>query len=84
MNLPNPFQSPLAAHIERFLSHHRALGKRFDTEESALRLLDRFVHECDVNTIAQITPSRPICSSACAAIAASNVLWQGNSLQRQA
>ena len=56
MNLPNPFQSPLAAHIERFLSHHRALGKRFDTEESALRLLDRFVHECDVNTIAQITP----------------------------
>jgi len=56
MSLPNHFQSPLAPHIERFLSHHRALGKRFDTEESALRLLDRFVHERDVNTLAQITP----------------------------
>ena len=56
MSLTNHFQSPLAPHIERFLSHHRALGKRFDTEESALRLLDRFVHERDVNTLVQITP----------------------------
>ena len=56
MNLPTHFQSALAAHIERFLSHHRALGKRFDTEESALRLLDRFVHERNVRTLAQITP----------------------------
>ena len=56
MNRPTHFQSALAPHIERFLSHHRALGKRFDTEESALRLLDRFVHERDVNTLAQITP----------------------------
>ena len=43
MNPPSYFQNPLARHFERFLSHHRALGKRFDSEESALRLLDHFV-----------------------------------------
>ena len=36
-------RSALGCHIERFLSHHRALGKRFDTEESALRRFDRFL-----------------------------------------
>ncbi len=58
MNVSTQFQSPLADQIERFLSHHRALGKRYDSEESALRLLDRFVFEQgDIVTIEQIRPA---------------------------
>jgi len=57
MNSPSHFQSPLAEEIQRFLSHHRALGKRFDSEEHALRLLDRFLLEHDVMALEQITPA---------------------------
>jgi len=57
MNTSSPFRSPLAAEIERFLSHHRALGKRFDSEEHALWLLDRFLLENDVSGLEQITPA---------------------------
>ena len=39
MSAPNAFRSVLTPHIDRFLRHHRALGKRFDTEESALLTL---------------------------------------------
>lgn len=56
MTDPRPFQSPLADRIERFLSHHRALGKRFENEENALILLDRFLLARDIETTAQITP----------------------------
>lgn len=50
------FQSSLAAELRRFLTHHRALGKRFDNEESTLKLLDRFLFECGVATLSDITP----------------------------
>lgn len=56
MTDPRPFQSPLADRIERFLAHHRALGKRFENEENALILLDRFLLAHDIETTAQITP----------------------------
>ena len=37
-------------------STHRALGKRFDTEESALILLDRFLFMHGVRELSGITP----------------------------
>jgi len=57
MNTPSHFQSFLAAEIEHFLSHHRALGKRFDNEGHALRLLDRFLLEHNIKGLEQITPT---------------------------
>jgi site-specific recombinase XerD len=55
---PNEFRSPLAAAIRQFLAHKRALARRFDVEEKALRLLDRYLVEQDVRTLDQITPDR--------------------------
>jgi site-specific recombinase XerD len=50
------FQSPLAAGIERFLAHKRSLGRRFETEERQLRLLDRFLVHQAITRLDQITP----------------------------
>lgn len=50
-------QSPLATSIRAFLAHHRALGKRFDTEEAALRLLDHYLVAQRVDSLAAITPA---------------------------
>ncbi len=50
------FRSFLAGEIARFLAHHRALGKRFDNEENALKLLDRFLFEHGAGNIYDITP----------------------------
>jgi site-specific recombinase XerD len=50
-------QSPLAAPIRAFLVHHRALGKRFDTEESALRLLDHYLMDQGIESLEAITPA---------------------------
>lgn len=50
------FASPLAPGIERFLQHKRVLGRRFETEESALHLFDRYLVEQDVRTLPAITP----------------------------
>jgi len=50
------FCGPIAAPIERYLRHKRALGCRFHTEERALRLLDRFLIERGIETIEQIEP----------------------------
>lgn len=49
-------QSSLAKPIRDFLSHHRALGKRFRTEDYALGLFDRYVAEQKVETLTAITP----------------------------
>lgn len=49
------FHSPLAEPIARFLRHHRALGKRYESEEWALRLLDRYLVENDIVSVEQIT-----------------------------
>lgn len=49
------FQSSLAEGIQHFLSCHRALGKRFNSEESSLRLLDRYIAEQKVASIEDVT-----------------------------
>ena len=54
---PTDLQSPLARHIRAFLAHHRALGKRFDTEQSALRLLDHYLVEQGVDSLEAISPA---------------------------
>lgn len=51
------FRSPLAAGIEMFLVHKRALGCHLRTTESVLRLLDRFLADQHVETIEAITPA---------------------------
>jgi site-specific recombinase XerD len=50
------WKSPLAASIKRFLVHKRALGRRYDNEEKALRLLDRFLVRRRVTSLEEITP----------------------------
>lgn len=57
MTTPYDFRSFLAGEIHRFLAHHRALGKRFDNEESALKLLDRFLFENHAGSMSDITPN---------------------------
>ena len=50
------FKSPLAEGIKAFITYKRSIGRRFNTEEKALRLLDRyFVEQCVIN-INDITP----------------------------
>ena len=49
------FRSRLAKDIEDFLAHKRALKKRYDTEEAALRLLDRYLIEHQVASAADVT-----------------------------
>ena len=49
------FQSPLASPITRFLAAKRALGCRFDNEDRMLRLLDRYLVEQAVPSIADVT-----------------------------
>ena len=49
------FKSILADDIRDYLQHKRALGRKFETEESALRLFDRYLDEQHVATIATIT-----------------------------
>lgn len=51
-----PFTSILGGGIERFLDHKRSVGRRFHTEESAFRLLDRYLVEQHVESTNQITP----------------------------
>ena len=41
----------------RFVAHKRALNRRFDTEERALRLLDRYLVEHGVADLAGVTPA---------------------------
>lgn len=50
------FDSVLAPGIGRYLTHKRALARRFHSEEAELRLLDRFLVARSVKTLAEITP----------------------------
>lgn len=50
------FRSSLAIHVEQYLATKRALGCRFNTEDRSLRLLDRFLVEQGVTSLAAITP----------------------------
>lgn len=49
-------QSAAAGAMRDFLNHHRALGKRFDAEEWALGLFDRYLLEQRVQALPAITP----------------------------
>lgn len=49
------FRSPLATDIDRFLAYKRALNRRYDNEEKALRLLDHFLVVRGVDSIEVIT-----------------------------
>lgn len=49
------FHSVLADGIVRFLTHKRALGRRFQSEERELRLLDRFLHTHAVARVEDLT-----------------------------
>lgn len=51
------FKSPLSDGMNKFLKCHRALGRRFNNEESSLRLLDHFLVEREVLSIESITES---------------------------
>jgi integrase len=42
--------------MQDFLNHHRALGKRFDNEEWALGLFDRYLVEQQLQALSAITP----------------------------
>ena len=53
--LHQPFQSQMKSTFERFLAHKRALGRRYDTEEYALRLFDRFISDNQIATPDEIT-----------------------------
>ncbi len=53
MNINN---SALSEHIQSFLSWKRALGRRFDTEEKTLRLLDHYCAERSIVRLDQISP----------------------------
>lgn len=47
--------SLLAEPIAQFLAHHRALGKRFDTEAATLQLLERYLLEQQITALEAIT-----------------------------
>ena len=51
------FTSVLASGITQFLAHKRALGRRYQVEEAALRLFDQFLGAKDVTTLDAITPA---------------------------
>jgi site-specific recombinase XerD len=51
------FHSPVAAAMRVFLVHHRALGKRFDSEEWTLKLFDDYLAGRRIRTLATITPA---------------------------
>lgn len=51
------FHSPLAEPIRRFVAHKRALNRRFDTEERALCLFDRYLVLQEVKDLTSVTPA---------------------------
>lgn len=53
---PVKYKSLLQRHIDSFVAYKRALGRKFDTEERALHLLDRYLVEHRVRALKEITP----------------------------
>jgi len=49
------FQSFLSPDIEQFLAHKRALGRRYDTEEKTLALLDAYLMNHQVGSLTEVT-----------------------------
>ena len=52
---PIELHGPLAEPIRCFIAHKRALNRRFDTEERALRLLDRYLVQQGISDPASVT-----------------------------
>lgn len=50
------FQSGISTEIESFVAHKRALRRRYDNEEKALRILDAFLLKRSVASVDAITP----------------------------
>lgn len=48
--------SGVAPAMRAFLDHQRALGKRFESEESTLKTFDRFLADRKISALAEITP----------------------------
>jgi integrase len=53
---PEP-SSPVAPHIVAFLRHKRSLNRRYEVEDKALRLFDRYLNESGVRTLDEISPA---------------------------
>lgn len=51
-----PFHRPLAQDIDRFLTHKRALGRRYIAEETTLRIFDRYLARHPIRSARDITP----------------------------
>lgn len=54
---PLIFESPLAEGIEQFVHHHRALGRRYESEIWTLRLLDRFLVQSGIDSVEHVSPA---------------------------
>jgi site-specific recombinase XerD len=50
-------RGPLTSHIQTFIAHKRALGKRLEKREATLYLLDRYLIEHDVTKLDDVTPA---------------------------
>lgn len=56
MSANTVFQSVLCEEMEKYLTHKRAIGRRFHTEENVLHILDRYFVQEQISTLEQITP----------------------------
>ena len=56
MSTNTVFQSVLSEGMEKYLTHKRAVGRRFHTEENVLHILDRFLVQKEIRGVEQITP----------------------------
>lgn len=56
MNSQDRYHSVMAGAMAQFLDHKRALGRRFDTEERQLLLLDRFLVAHEIRALSDLTP----------------------------
>ena len=50
-------QSFIGSDIEQFLAHKRSLGRRYDTEEKTLALLDDYCLQHGIGTLGEVTPT---------------------------
>ena len=51
---PRPWNSVLGEDIRRYVMHKRALGRKYITEEAALRLFDRFLCERRIRKLSEV------------------------------
>jgi hypothetical protein len=56
--LPEP-SSPIAPHIIAFIRHKRALNRRYDVEDKALRMLDADLNARGITTLCRDQPGDP-------------------------